>query len=59
MSKAKDIVNQLSDSEVRTYLTGVLEALYCHDADGDIDLDKVWSPNELDSLGYLLEPLVQ
>lgn len=43
---------------MRTHLTSVIEALYCHEADGELDLDKEWSPDELDALGRLLEPLV-
>jgi hypothetical protein len=58
MRKAKDIVHSLTADEAKTYLIGVLEALYCHDADGDIDLDKQWSPDELDSLAFLLDPLL-
>ena len=54
---ATQIVDRLSENEVRKYLTYVIEALYCHEADGQLDLDKEWSPDELDELGRLLEPL--
>jgi hypothetical protein len=56
--RAKDIVDALSEEHVRTYLTSVIEALYCHEADGELDLEKEWSPDELDEIGRLLEPLV-
>jgi len=55
---AKQIVDALTEQQLRTYLTCVIEALYCHEADGELDLDKEWSSDELDEIGRLLEPLV-
>ncbi len=58
MKTAKEIVGALTESEVRTFLTCVIEALYCREEDGELDPDKEWSPNTLDDLGRILGPLV-